>query len=229
MDWMDERMGVSSSSSMPRIMQCLGSFHMEKKLADLGSNKPAIRGTRIHDVLGLQLSMESLSYSDKVCAERCAFEEARLVQEYSMEGAAPIREKRLYLKSKGRVYHTGKPDVVHALGKKLLVINFKTGWHAPEDPAINWQSVSEAILARNEHKATDVTAAMIHPNAPVKGAISQAYSYSLRQLKEYGAILESGCKAALKPDAQRVPGHHCKFCRGAKHKLCPEWREWSNQ
>lgn len=227
MNFMDERMGVTSSSSMPRVMNCLGSFLFEKQQEDTRSAyvlKTSKRGDKIHAALAGHIPLEKLSKSDFICYERCSFEEGRLVQEHGFEGAQVIREERLKLEENGRVYHTGKPDVVHFFKNKALIINYKTGHLPVENPAVNWQCVSEAILVAHNFKATSLIGVVIHPYAPLEnGAISQVYTYSSKQIEAYGNALKQGAFQALVPIAPRTPGEWCTYCRGAKNKTCPEW------
>lgn len=223
---MDERMGVPSSSSMNRIMHCVGSFQLERQLPDVRSNyvkRTARRGERIHDVAAGKIPIDTLSFSDRVCTERFMFEEARLVEKFNFEGSEQIREHRLYLKHKGRVYHSGKPDVIHKLGNRALVINYKTGFLQPIPIQENWQCKSEGVLAAFQYSLKQVVTALIHPNAPVGGDISQFYIMEYDEIVGDHAILQAACVGAVQKEVRRTPGPWCEFCKGCRHKACPEW------
>jgi len=233
----DERLGLPSASGMPRLLGtkeepgCLGSFLFEKRLKDPSKKTAANRGTKIHAVMHGMVPFDSLSHSDKICAERLAFEEARLVEEFGMEGATQIKEERLWLEEDGTKIFSGQPDVIHLNPSKALIVNFKTGFYEPEPIQENAQMLAEAVLTSNEYMMPqELTVALIHPNVTVAGKISQTHTYQSEYLiYEAWPKLSSVAQAAMKPDAPRNPSRSaCNFCLGKKTKTCPEWLEWSN-
>jgi len=232
----DEREGKPSASGMPRLLGteeepgCLGSFQMERRIKDTSNRTAANRGTKIHAAMHGTIPFESLSHSDKICAERLGYEEGRLVEEFGMESATQIKEERLWLVESGVKLFSGQPDVIHLSSQRALVINYKTGHYEPEPIRTNAQMLAEAVLVANEFGVHEVTVVLIHPNFSVDGKISQFRTYGTGYLNgEARQKLAEASKKALRPDALRTPSRSaCQFCLGKKTKTCPEWLEWSN-
>jgi len=229
----DERCGKPSASSMERVLACPGSFLMEAHLGDTGNRSAANRGTKIHAALEGSIPMAKLSHSDRICVERISFEEAKLVEQFSMEGAHQLKEVRLWHVSGEEKIFSGQPDIIHYTHSRALVINYKTGHYPPTPINKNVQMETEGALAainvRDEGKElTSVAVALIHPNCTVDGKVAQAHTYSVKHLL-YDSVpkLDSAAREALKVDAPRRAGPHCEWCRGKKHGICPENRVWS--
>lgn len=45
------------------------------------------------------------------------------------------------------------------------------------------------------------------------------------EFQDQTRILVNAMRASMQPDAPRIPGDHCKYCRGARTGRCPEWNE----
>jgi hypothetical protein len=192
--------------------------------------KPAAdRGVRIHSVMEGTRTIASLNKSDRICAERIMFEEARLIDELNFEGAVQIKEERFWAFGEGfEKLVSAKPDVVHVLNNRALIINYKTGHYAPDPIVDNWQMHTEgAIVADSLGYLQEVTTCMIHPNVGVDGKLSQFTTFDrpaiLRKLWE----IKSACQEALLIEARLTPGDaQCKFCKAKKMGLCDTYKDW---
>jgi hypothetical protein len=225
----DERGGLPSASGMERLFPpdgCIGSFLMEKHLADLGSRAAAKRGEKIHAVMDGSVAMEALSHSDKLCAERMMFEEGRLVEELGFEGATQFKEKRLWFKAGGEMIFSGKPDVIHVLSRRVLIINYKTGFYAPTPIEKNRQMLCEAILVAHasSYLFDSVSVALIHPQVDIEGRISQHHTFDISHICMVAPVFEMIATDAMNEDAPRSPSEkNCRFCKGQKNSMCPEF------
>jgi hypothetical protein len=224
----DERLGLPSASGFERIHGeegCPASFLLEQHLHEEGDQQAAKRGERIHAVLEGRYPMASLSYSDKICAERIAFEEGRLVEELGFEGATQIKEQRFWVKdSKGKKLFSGKPDVVHVLHDRALVINYKTGHYAPTPIKENKQMRCELLVTANggNFLFKELTGALIHPNAPLPDkSISQYETVSIEALQAELPAYQKTAIEAMNPDAPFRPSpKNCRWCKGKKTGAC---------
>lgn len=232
LDEIDEREGAPSASGVGRVMLCHGSFELERRVPDIGGVAAKRRGSKIHEFLMGGFPFEKLGKSQKICAERCMFEEARRVEGCNMERATQIREKRLrLLDNDRRTLFSGQSDVIYFYGETALIINYKTGFYPVTPIHENWQMISEGILtAYHFQDVVDVMTCLIHPNAPLEsGSISQVAYYTSNELlfaNKYLPSLLHACREALKPNASRTPSKEaCMWCHGKKQGCCPEYLE----
>jgi hypothetical protein len=228
---MDERDGKPSASGMPRIIPCAGSFQLEKRLTDPSCRKAARRGDRIHDVMAGKAAFANLSHSDKICAERMMYEEGRLVEKLEFEGAKQIREQRFKIIGFGmETVVSGKPDVVHIMANRALVINYKTGFYASDPIAKNYQMLTEGCCVHFHMDFLEsLTIGLIHPNFEENGEISQHHTMPKSKWLSIRKIITMGAIKAIEPDAPRTPGEkQCQWCLGKKTKACREYIEYSS-
>lgn len=226
----DEREHLPSASGMERLFPpdgCPGSFQLEAHLSDPSNRAPAARGERIHAAMEGKLPVERLSHSDRICYERLAFEEGRLVEELGFEGATQFKEQRLWYKSGERRLFSGKPDVIHVLSNRALVVNFKTGFFPSTPIKHNRQMLCEGVLvaASGNWQFDHIVVALIHPNCALEdGKISQYVRHSIIDLQRASRLFEKAVEDALDPDAPRVPSAKaCLWCLGRKNKCCQEF------
>jgi hypothetical protein len=233
----DEREDLLSASGFDRVHGpegCPASFMLEKHIADSGDRTAANRGTRIHSALEGTIPMANLAHSDRICAERIAFEEGRLVEELGFEGATQIKEQRFWVtdKNKKKLF-SGKPDVIHVLSDRALCLNYKTGFYLPTPIQQNKQMKAEAILTAfsGNFLFKTISTALIHPNAPLEdGGISQHAQWPIEQIKMDLEAFSATARNVLKPDAPFRPSEsNCKFCRGKKTGACHAYLEWSSK
>lgn len=215
----DDRKMLPSASSADRWMRCSASFLLEVGIVDKGG-AASKRGDKIHAVLEGKTPLESLSYSDAIVAERIAFYEAREVERFNMEGAEQTREQRIFLlDDDGSEVCSAKSDVIFKSGGRALVINYKTGWYAANEPEDNMQMLVEAVCAfRDDPTLHTIRAMIIQPSQ--KGNETPYKDYSFEELKSKSEEVSFAAKAAIRGEGFNAGMLQCKWCKAAKAGIC---------
>lgn len=221
----DERLGLPSASSASRYAACLGSWQLEKQIAEGAVTNDATIGNRIHSALAMEL-VDNLTSDETWTIDRCREQELELVKATFPEATEEPnvwREKRLWsIDDRGVKLWSGKPDVIYVAGSAGLIIDYKSGRGAVENAAENLQlRCLVALLDENFGFTFDrITVAIVQPLA---GPPSVAV-YESQDIRN--AIAES---ADLMEQIQKI-GHPrtpsesaCKYCKGKP--FCPEARE----
>ena len=221
----DERLGLPSASSASRYAACLGSWQLEKQIAEGAVTNDATIGNRIHSALAMEL-VDNLTSDETWTIDRCREQELELVKATFPEATEEPnvwREKRLWsIDDRGVKLWSGKPDVIYVVGSAGLIIDYKSGRGAVENAAENLQlRCLVALLDENFGFTFDrITVAIVQPLA---GPPSVAV-YESQDIRN--AIAES---ADLMEQIQKI-GHPrtpsesaCKYCKGKP--FCPEARE----
>jgi hypothetical protein len=225
----DERAALPSASSAGRYFTCPGSFLLEQCVTEPEtSSADATMGNRIHAVLAGENVHKYpddqivLTSEESEIVDRCTQQEAQLVQSV-FRGSKPtttVRERRFWsLDSEWRKLWSGKPDVVHLLGDRVLVIDYKTGRGEVEHATGNLQLRALAVLASEhwEGSINDVTVAIIQPHAGDPSVCTYA-GIDLDNAKAQVYELMDRVKRLGQP---RVPSTDaCKYCKAKP--ICPE-------
>ena len=226
----DERSGLPSASAASRYAACLGSWDLERQVAEVESTADAATGNRIHSALALE-PVTNLTTDETYIIERCRQQELELVKQVfanSTEEPQVFREKRLWsLKNHGLGYEderlwSGKPDVVYIEGESALIIDYKSGRGVVENAAENLQLRCLVALLHESFGFTlkEITVAIIQPLVGPPSVVS----YELGDLMD--AVRESRLlmAAIMQPDQPRTPSESaCKYCKGKPY--CSEARE----
>lgn len=221
----DERLGLPSASSASRYAVCLGSWQLEKQIAEGVATHDATIGNRIHAALAME-PVDDLTSDETWTIDRCREQELELVKATFPEATEEPnvwREKRLWsIDDRGVKLWSGKPDVIYVVGSTGLIIDYKSGRGAIENAAENLQlRCLVALLDENFGFTFDrITVAIVQPLAgPPSVAVYE--SADIRN-----AIAES---ADLMEQIQKI-GHPrtpsesaCKYCKGKPY--CSEARE----
>jgi hypothetical protein len=221
----DERLGLPSASSASRYAACLGSWQLEKQIAEGAATHDATIGNRIHSALALE-PVENLTSDETWTIDRCREQELELVKATFPEATEEPnvwREKRLWsIDDRGVKLWSGKPDVIYVVGSVGLIIDYKSGRGAVENAAENLQlRCLVALLDENFGFTFDrIIVAIVQPLAgPPSVAI-----YESQDIRN--AIAES---ADLMEQIQKI-GHPrtpsesaCRYCKGKPY--CTEARE----
>ena len=222
---MDERGNLPSASAASRYAACLGSWDLERQVAEVESTADAATGNRIHSALALE-PVSNLTTDEAYIIERCQQQEAELVKQVfanSAEEPQAFREKRLWsLKFDGSKLWSGKPDVVYVSGTSALIIDYKSGRGSVENAAENLQLRCLVALLDESWGFTmdEITVAIIQPLVGPPSVVS----YELEDLMD--AVRESRLlmAAVMQPDQPRTPSESaCKYCKGKPY--CNEARE----
>jgi hypothetical protein len=227
---MDERGNLPSASAASRYAACLGSWHLERQVAEIESSGDAATGNRIHSALALE-PVTNLTTDETYIIDRCREQEAELVKQVfanSTEEPQVFREKRLWslqnygLGQEDKRLWSGKPDVVYVENNRALIIDYKSGRGSVENAAENLQLRCLVALLHESFGFTleEITVAIVQPLA---GPPSVA-SYELGDLMAAVRESQSLMSAIMQPDQPRTPSESaCKYCKGKPY--CSEARE----
>ena len=224
---MDERGNLPSASAASRYAACLGSWELERQVAEVESSGDAATGNRIHSALAME-PVNNLTTDETWIIDRCREQEAELVANtFGGYETNCFREKRLWsLDADGNRLWSGKPDVIYTAevqGNQWgLIIDYKSGRGAVEDASQNLQlRCLVALLDESWGFTMDrITVAIIQPLA---GYPSVA-SYQHEDIHD--AIVESSelMSSVKKLGQLRTPSEAaCKYCKGKPY--CSEARE----
>jgi CRISPR/Cas system-associated exonuclease Cas4 (RecB family) len=224
----DERAALPSASSAHRYASCPGSFLLEQCVTEPEtSSADATMGNRIHAVLAGEnlykypADQIVLTSEESEIVDLCTHQEAQLVQAV-FRGSKPtttVRERRFWsLDSEWRKLWSGKPDVVHLLGDRVLVIDYKTGRGEVEHATGNLQLRALAVLASEHWEGTnEITVAIIQPHAGEPSVCTYA-GEDIHQARVQIYELMDRVKRQGQP---RVPSTEaCKYCKAKP--ICPE-------
>ena len=221
----DERLGLPSASSASRYAACLGSWQLEKQIAEGTATNDATIGNRVHAALALE-PVENLTSDETWTIDRCREQELELVKATlpeTIEEPSVWREKRLWsIDDRGVKLWSGKPDVIYVSGSSGLIIDYKSGRGAVENASENLQlRCLVALLDENFGFTFDrITVAIVQPLAgPPSVAVYE--SDDIRNaIGESAGLMEQIQKIGY----PRTPSESaCKYCKGKPY--CPEARE----
>lgn len=224
---MDERRNLPSASAASRYAACLGSWDLERQVAEVESTVDAAIGNRIHAALALE-TVNDLTTDESWIIDRCREQEAELVKAtFGQVDTNCFREKRLWsLDKDGNKLWSGKPDVIYTAqfrGNQWgLIIDYKSGRGTVENAAENLQlRCLVALLDESWGFTLDrITVAIIQPlTGPPSVAVYESSDI-------HSAILESNglMKEIQKVGQPRTPSEAaCKYCKGKPY--CKEARE----
>ena len=224
---MDERGNLPSASAASRYAACLGSYALERQVAEVESSGDAAIGNRIHAALALE-TVNDLTTDETWIIDRCREQEAELVANtFGGYETNCFREKRLWsLDADGNRLWSGKPDVIYTAevqGNQWgLIIDYKSGRGAVEDASQNLQlRCLVALLDESWGFTMDrITVAIIQPLA----GYPSVSSYQHQDIHD--AIVESSelMSSVKKLGQPRTPSEAaCKYCKGKPY--CSEARE----
>jgi hypothetical protein len=223
----DERSGLPSASAASRYAACLGSWDLERQVAEVESTGDAAIGNRIHAALALEL-VANLTTDETWIIDRCREQELELVkQTFGELETNCFREKRLWsLTQDGERLWSGKPDVIYTAevdGNQWgLIIDYKSGRGAVEDASQNLQlRCLVALLDESWGFTMDrITVAIVQPLAGYP-SVSSYYHQDIHDAIVESSELMSSVKKLGQP---RTPSESaCRYCKGKPY--CSEARE----
>ena len=223
----DERSGLPSASAASRYAACLGSYDLERQVAEVESSGDAAIGNRIHAALALE-TVSNLTTDETWIIDRCREQELELVkQTFGEIETNCFREKRLWsLDADGNRLWSGKPDVIYTVNDDGmlygLIIDYKSGRGSVENAAENLQlRCLVALLDESWGFTMDrITVAIIQPLAGY-ASVSSYYHQDIHDAIVESSELMSSVKKRGQP---RTPSESaCKYCKGKPY--CSEARE----
>ena len=221
----DERSGLPSASAASRYAACLGSWQLEKQIAEGVATHDATIGNRIHSALAME-PVENLTSDETWTIDRCREQELELVKATfpeTIEEPSVWREKRLWsIDDRGVKLWSGKPDVIYVSGSSGLIIDYKSGRGAVENASENLQlRCLVALLDENFGFTFDrITVAIVQPLAGLP-SVAVYESADIRNAIAESADLMEQIQKIGQP---RTPSESaCKYCKGKPY--CQEARE----
>lgn len=224
---MDERRNLPSASAASRYAACLGSWDLERQVAEVESSGDAAIGNRIHSALALE-PVTNLTTDESWVIDRCREQEAELVANtFGGYETNCFREKRLWsLDADGNKLWSGKPDVIYTAevqGKQWgLIIDYKSGRGAVESASENLQ-LRCLVALLDESWGFTIDRIVVAIIQPLAGGVSVAV-YESQDIHD--AIVESSelMSSVKKLGQPRTPSESaCKYCKGKPY--CKEARE----
>jgi len=229
---LNERRGVPSASGMQRLHECPPSFDLERLAPPEEESDVAASGTRIHAVLALLASADTLTMAECDTLDMCAKQAGEVVAQWAETNGfvtpdQTLREQRLGMTALGRVLDvtpqstadfifTGQADMVLVKDNKALVIDYKTGRGETAAAVDNAQLAALAVLVAGRYKVEAVRVAVVQPWAG-KPTVSDYNENGLALAKSW--LLDSLNAASESTPDQARAGEWCKWCKAKA--ACP--------
>jgi len=221
----DQRRGVPSASGMERLVNCPASFDMEYHAPDSPS-ADAASGTRIHAVLAIEASADTLSADEAETCEMCAVQSGQVIADWNNSGGhvtpeQTLREQRLGMTALGRVLDvtpesradyvfTGQADLIVIKDGRALVIDYKTGRGDTATAIDNAQLAALSVLVSGRYKVQSVRVAIVQPWAG-KPTVADYDANALELARSW--LLSALHEAAHSTPEDTRAGDHCKWCK----------------
>jgi hypothetical protein len=197
-----------------------------------GEEPPTIysdKGTSIHAVLAERALPKELDDAEADLAADLSDQRRRLVDGWvNSQVDFEMIEERLWMRKGLRPVYSGQPDRVIVSGPRVLIPDYKTGWH-PLDHIVATNSqlrsyvplaVDEIELRRGElGHVEEVTVAILKPGKKSPAAVFNAEAINDARAWALDVVARATAKGPKKPNR----GPWCTYCSGKV--LCPLWRE----
>lgn len=180
----DPRQGLPSASGLHRLVNCPGSYRMERDAIARNMTPPdgsdeAASGTRIHRWLETESDedWQALSYAEQQTASMCHSQAQRLLADFEKRHGVVTwmgREKRLAINAFGIVLDaasslnrigSGQADLIAQAGDNLIVLDYKTGRGDVTPADANDQLRGLAALCSHINHSGSITVAIVAPLA----------------------------------------------------------------
>lgn len=227
------------ASNAHRWLNCAGSVALEATLPETPAGHAADEGTAAHELaelclkaldpnadayLGTTLPESAWSVSkDMAKAVNVFLAEAHRI--IALDTAAEFYvEERVHLdKIAADMFGTADCLVYLPSRSEVHVVDYKHGIghfvDATNNPQLAYYALGAAWRFHNR-TVNSVVVTIVQPRGMGASPI-RSVTYSRSDLFEWRQTFEDGRAAALTPDAPRVPGEWCKWCRGVRGG-CPE-------
>jgi hypothetical protein len=220
----DERLGLPSASSFTITACCPGSEALIRSLppANEKQDEQTLRGLRIHRAWQTGDTSELLE-DELEDYTRTLELSSRLDSEWRAGGNGDVRvikESRLWLHDHElNPIASGQFDECLVSPPHALVKDLKSGWCKNLSPSQeSWQLRLLAVLVANEYGCNSIQVAFIKPK--IKRDHTDLTHYFQEDIVRAERSIRDALWRSRQDDQQRVPGAHCRYCRG-RH-VCPE-------
>lgn len=226
----DVREGLPSASSVDRFINCPGSFAAERGLPELPKQNVTSEGTRIHAALESG-DTEGLEPTEAEIASRLsAMEKSALADWMRQLGIeeTPTRhaEERLWIRDPNtlELEASAQLDVYYVHERVCLVIDAKSGFKGATSAELNWQLMTQAICVSQEYpEVKSFYVAIAHARL---GSSFDMAVYDIKGIRHGLQEFRHAQWLSKQPNARRVPGTHCQYCRA--NGVCVEAAAYSS-
>lgn len=224
-----------SPSGLYRIEACPGSHALSKGL-ERKDSKWSIEGTDAHKCLDAfvqnrgksPLSVRVFLYKMYPAAMvDHAFDTWFLIERMLKNSGDVLHaEEKIDISHFTRPGEKGTVDVaIVQLFHRLLVIDYKYGAGVVVDVVENLQGIAYALgyLKVYDYNFAFVEVMIIQPRAFHKDGPVRSWVFPIEEAPKYEARIQKAVNRALRPNAPRVAGSHCRFC--AAKDICTEFED----
>jgi hypothetical protein len=216
------------SSFFYSMDNCDAAFELSQASGEEPPTVFAEKGTRVHAVLAGKIPANLLDDAEADLAADLGTQRARLLSTW-LDGKAidfEMIEERLWMRRGLKPMYSGQPDRVTLSGTRLLIPDYKTGWH-PLDHivATNAQLRSYVPLAVDELNVRmgveieEVTVAIHKPGKKSPPAVFDSQAIKDARIWALDVVERATSKVRRTPNR----GPWCTYCSGKV--LCPLWRD----
>lgn len=228
------------ASSYYRWKACPGSVRLCQNIESPESSY-AKQGTLAHDIAGKALHYHFFEPAERVTIPLHFPEEDMasvktyiefIKKEVNRAHAAPDRghifiEHKFDLSSiYPGLFGTADCVIYAEREKKLIVVDYKHGQGIPVDVKNNLQLQYYALgaLATTGLPCLKVEVVIVQPRCTHEDGEIRRWEFSSNDLLDFAATLAEDAKKTEDPNAELVPGNHCRFCPAAATQ-CPAIRD----
>lgn len=213
----DEREQLPSASGLERMARCPGSWAAEQGMPDLPTQQVTQEGTDIHAALETG-DDDDLAVDEKEIKQRLAKMEQSEVAKWADTvpfplTLEPIRERRLWIRDSSSLEKiaSAKLDVSYVIVNHGLIIDFKSGFNDPTPSERNWQLRTQVVALRQAYPSlTKIRAAFAVSRL---SSVFDSTDYDTEDIDRIEREIRHVLWQVKQPDAPRVPGPHCHWCR----------------
>ncbi len=240
---------VLSPSASHRWLVCPGSIHAQAAIAEVESTSDASRiGTTAHALLELCLLFgfkpeeflgELVLGDDMPAIDQRMVDGVQHVLDWVEEYVDFYGKQNLLILPEHRVYigsmigvadelcnGTADLQIVHKDHSCLVTLDYKNGM-IPVDVENNPQTMLYTLGGVKEHgKFKEYKNVIAQPFA-AKRRVMDETTFRHSKLTAFTKTVEKAAVVALSPNAPRVAGEHCRFCRAANN--CQTYRQRARQ
>ena len=225
---LDPRLGLPSASSMDRTMRCPGSAIAQIGIPDEPDQAVTETGNVVHAAMAGEEYDEdqedeaTLGMTERQIVEQLQNMEAAAVQKWVEDGYSDgnhkvIREERFWIRDdKLEPVASGQPDVVYQSDRSILVLNYKTGFKDPTASELNWQCRTEVVVTW-----FNMPKEIVHARAGILASRLtnklDTTDYDVEDFRRLRTEIIHAQWRSRQPDAPRVPGDHCRWCKAKAH------------
>lgn len=205
--------GYTSPSNLHRRAECPGSQVAESHYPFVEDSKFSSSGKLQHAEMWCHTNQEYPTLRDRLNADelRATQRAGHLVREYKKNSNFDALFGSEEVKIDGGEWNT-VIDYLEVIGQRALVVDYKFGRGAVEAVESNLQMMAMAVAVWKKYEINEITVVVIQPSAEQQ--LTDAI-YGATDLQNAEIYLKTIWENANTPNAPRIPGAHCKYCRHA--------------